>query len=520
MIPPGLPKHTLAFEAMNWATNNLATPDGKFKGTPWVFTKEQALFLAWWYAIDEYGQFLYRNAVVELPKGAGKSPFLGAIACIEFMGPCRFDSWKEDGSPKVVPVGTPLVQICAISDAQVKNSYQPCMYMMKEGPFAKRYPNVDVMLSKTVDPGGGCIEKATASPRGREGQRSTFILMDETALWVPAEHGPDLFEALSRNVAKMNARWIATTNAHVPGEGSVAEMHYSTYEKQLAGEVDPDMLVWRKNGDIPDEDFEDDTKLSEALYRLYGSAADPEKGWIVVPNLIKEIRAPHTRPDVAKRFYLNQHLYGTATWIRKPAWEATKRTDLKLKKSDRIAIGFHGKVRHGAVCVVGCRLIDGALFNMGWWETSDTNPEISYRKVDKAVRKILDTYDCYKMCANPDGGFQDIIGKWAVDYNTDDDTFIEEWWARQKSKMAKAVENFEEAVYAGRVSHNDSDLTRHILSCHLEEVPDGFILRRETKYSSRFINGAQAAVLAWEARDLAILEGALDGGGDMTLRSF
>src|SRR5690606_40131316 len=41
---------------------------------------------------------------------------------------------------------------------------------------------LDILLSKVTAPGQRKIEKVTASPRGREGNRATFVVMDEM-LW-------------------------------------------------------------------------------------------------------------------------------------------------------------------------------------------------------------------------------------------------------------------------------------------------------------------------------------------------
>lgn len=522
MLPSGLPERSLGWQALSWASRMLAQPDGKKAGDPFRFSPEQARFIVWFYAIDDEGRFLYRNAVLERPKGWGKSPLLAALSIIEFMGPCRFDHWEND-KPVAIPMSSPLVQVAAISDSQAENTYSLCREMMANGPFRYNYPNAEILLSKSTHPGNRTLEKVTASPRGREGNRATFVVMDETHLWVPAEKGPELYDALARNCVKLDNRWVETTNAPVPGEGSVAEESHNAYEMQQAGKT-LDRAILFDTREVFVEDIYDREKAMPALQTVYGDAAVPGTGWVNLDRIWAEINDPRTKEYTARRFYFNQRVVGHSGWLRAADWHKCKDDSLRLKKTDRIALGFKGKVRNGAVCLVAARLTDGALFELGWWETSDLVEEISYVKVDRRVRKVLDTYDCYKFLANPDGGFQDIIGKWALDYNIDqwgdEVKIIEENWLRIKNKQSKMVEQFEEAVYALRVQYADDKISKHILSCHLEEVPDGYILRRETKYSQRFIDGAQAAILAYEARTLAIEEGALEGRPDATLRSF
>ena len=119
MLPKGLPELTLGWEILNWGSQMLAQPDEvntKYKlGDPWKYSNEQAMFILWFYAIDKHGRFLYRNAVLERPKGWGKSPLLAAICCSEFLGPVNFDGFDANGKSVRRPTGSPLVEIAAIS---------------------------------------------------------------------------------------------------------------------------------------------------------------------------------------------------------------------------------------------------------------------------------------------------------------------------------------------------------------------------------------------------------------------
>ena len=66
MLPPGLPQHTLGWEVLEWGTQMLAHPENPDE--PWIYTNEQAKFVLWFYAVDEFGRFIYRSAVLERPK--------------------------------------------------------------------------------------------------------------------------------------------------------------------------------------------------------------------------------------------------------------------------------------------------------------------------------------------------------------------------------------------------------------------------------------------------------------------
>jgi phage terminase large subunit-like protein len=190
-----------------------------------------------------------------------------------------------------------------------------------------------------------------------------------------------------------------------------------------------------------------------------------------------------------------------------------------LKKTDLITLGFKSVPRNGAAALVGCRAKDGALFLLGLWEKpANASPEweVPVRSAVARVKKYMKQDRTRYLMADP-WTIQDIVGRLAVDFEDQ----VEEFWLNQHLKQAKAVDQFEEAVYQGRVIHGgDFNLSRHILNAHTEEVTAGYILRKDRPHSTRYIVAAHAAVLAYEAMMTAREQGLLDDGPDSTLRGF
>jgi hypothetical protein len=508
MLPKGLPEHSLGWDVLDWGTEYLAQPDGDYQGEPWVYSDEQALFILWFYAVDEDGKFIYRKAVLERPKGWGKSPLLAAICCTEFMGPVRFDGWDANGRPVGKPSPTPLVQIAAISDSQAENTYALCREMMLQGEIMYEYPQLDIMLAKSTYPGNRKLEKVTASPRGREGNRATFVVMDETHLWVPAEQGPELHEALSRNLAKMGGRFIETTNAPVPGQNSVAEKTHDAYEKMRATDVNASGLLFDTR-EVEIDDIYDKEKAWPALRYVYGDAADPETGWIDLDRIWAEITDPQYGESVSRRFYFNQRVRPPSAWLNYAEWMDCYDPHVKASNGDKIALGFKGTINRSAAALIGFRLTDGALFNFGIWEKQEGGMEgdkweANWDEIDARVRNVIDHYDVIKLVADPVSR-RDVISEWYADYG-----IVEEFWLSNRAKFGRAVQQFEQFVTAKHIKWEDPVLSKHVLNCHAEEIPgDLYIIRQDTKWSDRFIGAAQAACLAVEAAALAIQDGAL-----------
>lgn len=515
---------TLGWEILDWCSEFLGHPDGKRRGQPFIFTREQALFILRLYALRSDGTFWYSDrAILERPKGWGKSPLLAALCCAELLGPVRFSYWDEDGEPIGEPEASPLIQIAAISEVQADNTYDLVTEMLREGKAYDHYHLKGCIFGSKVEiPGIGKIQKVTASPRGREGQRVTFVVCDETHLWVPAEKGPELFEALERNALKMGNRIVETTNAPVPGEGSVAEISYnSVVQEYTEAENWETVDVLLDTRQVIVDDIYDKEVAYPALVYVFGDSAKEKGGWINVDAYWKKINKPSTREHVARRFYFNQKVEGHSTWLHKSQVDRVFQ-EVVLHPQDKFAVGFSGNIKNSAA-LVACRLEDTALFLLGLWERPDRDDtpedwEVPFVDVDTRIRKTLSLDRCWKLVCNPEN-WQEVAGRWSGDFEDKVESF---WLTKNKSKAAKAVEQFETAVKAQRLSWFDPNISRHVLNCHATELTNdaGVLIRQETPHSKKFITVAQAAVLALESAVLSISEGALAEDETFELYSF
>lgn len=519
MLPVGFPERTLGWGVLNWCSRWLAQPDGDNKGDRWVFSNEQALFILHFYAVDEYGKFLYRRGVLERPKGWGKSPLLAAICSCELLGPVRFSHFDGDNKPVGRPYPSAYIQIAAISEDQTDNTMSLVGEMLS-GDCQQRY-SLDIGLSRVLAPGRRKLDRVTASFRSREGNRPTFVVMDETHLWVPAEKGPELAGVLRRNLAKTRGRSIETTNAPVPGEGSVAETSHDAYQQILDGTAFDNSLLFDSR-QVTVKNIYDKAETYPALVTVYGDAAVPGKGWIDLDRIWAEINDPATKEPDARRYYLNERVYDAAQWIKAPEWDAAGPPSQPVRKlnpkKDKLALGYSGQTRNGAGALVGCRITDGALFLLGFWEKpeNDRTWEVPIVDVDSRVRKWMKRENSYYLCVNP-WTIQDVAGRWEVDH----EDRVEGIWLTQKLRQAKMVDQFEEALYGGRLIHDgDVDLKRHVMNAFVQEVTEGYILKKEFDHSKRYINAAQAALLAYEACQIAIENGALDEPPDKNVYGF
>lgn len=97
-IPSNAPEYTLAWDILKWGEENLVQPDGETAGDPFKFTDEQIRFLAWFYAVDENGKWVYRTASLRRAKGWGKVHCSQRSVSSSFAGHLVFPTGAIAGS--------------------------------------------------------------------------------------------------------------------------------------------------------------------------------------------------------------------------------------------------------------------------------------------------------------------------------------------------------------------------------------------------------------------------------------
>lgn len=144
--------------------------------------------------------------------------------------------------------------------------------------------------------------------------------------------------------------------------------------------------------------------------------------------------------------------------------------------------------------------------------------------VDKRMREAHATFQVEWVYADP-SYWQNVVGTWALDFKEKDrdgrDIVFEFSPARAK-QMCEAIERFHTAAHLAEGIRHDGnhDLARHISNAVTYEVPQGHLIRKESKKSRKKINAAIAAVLAYEARAEAIAHGRMKSRRRGRLRTY
>jgi hypothetical protein len=401
-----LPRRTLGYDAAQWAEGWLQQPDGPDAGEPWRFTDEQLRFLAHFYALESDGTFTYRRAVLRRMKGWGKDP-LGAVICaIEFAGPCRFGGWRARDEPIAVPNAAAWVQTVGVAQDQTKNTMT-----LFPSLFSRRaITEYSIDMGKTLiygRHGAARIEAITSAADTSEGNRPSFVLENEPHHYRENNGGHALDRVISRNLAKArdgSARKLAITNAHNPGEDSIAERDYEAYQEIASGRSRATGLLYDSLEAPPGTDLTNDAELLAALKACAGDSY-----WVNPPRLMEEIHDPGTSPSDARRYYLNQIVAAEDAWLTPQEVADAGRPSKSVSPGAVVTLGFSGLKDTDSVALVGCEVVTGHIFTIGVWEAGEHG--VARESVDAAVASAFERFDVVGFYARRDP-FQTWIEGW------------------------------------------------------------------------------------------------------------
>lgn len=502
---------TLGFGVLQWMSETLAAPD-RAQYEPFIPTREQAQFCLNLYALDpKTGRRRFRRAVWSRPKGHGKSPFLSAIAAAEALAPVVPDGWDAYGRPVARPwsdLRTPWVQLMAVSEDQTRNAWAPLLEMLRNGPACDLYPGLEPMETFINLPAGR-IEAVTASATSREGNRPVCCILDQTESWTPTNGGVRLAAVTRRNLGKTGGVSIEAPNAYRPGMDSVAEASAEFARLIEAGKAKDDGLLYDHVEAPAGTKLEDRESLLEGLRFVYGDSV-----WVDLDRIVAEVWDPATDPQDARQYYLNQVTHASDSWLSQPEWAACADASKHLADRELVTLGFDGSVRDDASALVACRVADGHLELLDVWEPRGEKDaaQVDREAVDAAVKRAFDRFQVVGFYCDP-ALWQDYVDKWTREYG--DRIQVKavvarplEWWTNRPTAMVAALERFHTAVLGRQLSHDGgSVLTAHVLNARRRPSRAGVLIGKEHPKSARKIDGAMAAVLAYECRSDAVAAG-------------
>ncbi len=371
-----------------------------------------------------------------------------------------------------------------------------------------------VDLGKTIiyGPGSARLEAVTSNPRALEGSRPSMVILGETHHWLPSNDGREMARAVARNLAKSrdgSARALAITNAHAPGENSVAEADFEAWLDIDSGKSRASGVLYDSLAAPADLDLADPVALRAGI-----KAASGDSWWIDANRIAEEVLDPTTPVSMSRRFYLNQIVAPEDAWISAQEWDRCQ-IGAQLNPGDMVTLGFDGSRKDDATALVACRVTDGLLVRLGVWVAPPnvTDWEVDRDEVDAAVRSACDVYDV--------AGFYADLALW--------ESYIDGWrdtvatavrvkacghhplafdMRGRRADFTRAADRFVSDVQQRQLMHDgDRTLRQHVLNARRAPNRWGVSIRKEAPMSQRKIDAAVASVLAWAARNDVVANG-------------
>jgi len=495
---------TLGWHIAGWAHEYLHAADGG----PWVFTPEQFRFLLWWYAFDEHGDFIYRRGVLQRLKGWGKDPLLAVVCLVEMVGPSRILMGpfgpEQDADGFAVGVAHPnaWVQVAAVSRDQTRNTMALMPALMSKH-FIQTYRIKPGIERIRANGGKQVLEAVTSSPRTLEGNRATFVVLNETHHWIQGNKGHEMYATIWGNATKMDGRYLAITNAFLPGEDSVAERMRDGYDKIVEGRAIDSGFLYDSVEAHPS------TPLTPEALRIVLPKIRGDATWLNIETIIAAIMDTTVSPARARRMFLNQIVAEEDAVVSPGEWDILADPDAVLRPGDAIVLGFDGAKSDDSTCLVAIRIEDRCAFVL-CLEEKPEGPrgegwEVNKQKVDSAVRNAFNEYDVKAFYADV-AYWESHIDNWAEDYREQLAVKASErnavaWDMRQAlKKVTFAHERLLGAIIDGSIKHDgDLRLRRHVMNARRRENVHGVSFSKESPESPKKVDAYAALMIAHEA---------------------
>lgn len=527
---------TLGYAAAQWAETRLRQPNGPRAGEMFRCTAGQLRWLLWWYAMDNYGDWLFNHGVRRLAKGSGKSPFAGVQCHIEFCGPVRLarkDS-REPGGCVGKPVEMPLVQIAAVAGSQTQNTMRYVRAFAPKGSAVVKEYDLDPGKTRYYKMPEGTLEIITSSVLAAEGGEASFIVCDQTENSKPSNNGPEFVAVLADNLAKSGSRMLETPNAWTPGQESVAEASWDAWVAQEEGKLRGETkILYDARVFPPDTNMADPDSLRSGLEFVYDDCdwKRDRNGVLNVRSQMERIWSPLSKQSESMRKYGNRPSVPEEAWWAPRQWEVLADLERKVSPTELVVLFFDGSKSRDATAFVGCCISDGFVFVPNWvsaagctiWEPDtahNTNDVVPVPDVDLALTHIFATHNVVAMFGDVQEWESFVKIEWPKRFGerllimsepTGKDHQQIAWDMRSHVfDYTKAVELADAEIINKGFRHDGNPiLARHIANCRRRPNRWGVSVGKESPSSPLKIDAAVCAIGARMVRRLAIASGKL-----------
>jgi phage terminase large subunit-like protein len=431
---------------------------------------------------DEAGFPLWRSIVFIVARKNAKTQLLAAYAVYRLLT-------SDDG---------PEILLAAASDRNAGRLFKAAASFIRRSPVLSELATVRDYLGEIArSDGKGIIYRVASNPYKLHGYDPSLVVLDELAQWVQPSN-EQCFAALTSGGGARGAPQtftITTAGEAATRASSILGRMLDAAEETVDRVDEPGlhvrrledarMLVW--NYEAPTLD-----PFDIAAMKLANPAS-----WITEEYLATQAANPELTD--AQVLQLHGCVWAAAeqTFVA-PEQLQKALADRRLEEGTRVVLGFDGSERRDETWLVACSL-DGHVEPLGRWAKprgAGDEWRIPRPEVHRAVADAFARFNVVEFAADPPGWYAEC-DQWTDEYG--DSVVLFE--TRQPSRMAPACERVRTGLNDGEMTFGGPlalVLRVHFGNCIAYETPYGVAVTKDHKDSPRKIDGAVAAIIAYD----------------------
>jgi len=459
-------------KVIRWIEKNCRYGEGDRFGQPVRLDMFQKIFLIWLFELKPDGSRRYRRAMLEVPKGNGKTPISAWVVAYLL-------STQQSA---VIPVAAASYEQADLLFGDLRNC-------VRESPTLS--PLLDAFEGEIQVKGGpGRAYKVAAVAGTNDGQRPSAFAADEIHEWTGNKARVHLVIA-NGATKRADSLIFNTTTPGADLDSMAGRMHEYGYKVNNGEVVDPEFLFVHWGADPDQFDLSDPDQL-KACIRAANPAAD---SFLNVDDVASRFYQIPLYEFV--RYHLGQWTTVSETWLPPGSAEEIVYHN-EIPDGHEVVIGFDGSFNNDATAIVAVSVPrDGSsphvqvVANFERPENARADWKVPILDVEDELREACRRWQVLEIACDP--------FRWARTYQileAEGLPIVE--FSQSSVRMTPATTSFYEAVVNKQVTLDGSPaLMRHLGNATLRSDARGTRIAKDHKNSSRKIDLAVAAIMAF-----------------------
>lgn len=426
--------------------------------------------------------FRWKTLVLILPRKNGKTALLAAYALFRLL--------TDKGQPEIL--------LAAASDKQAGRLFDAVCSFVYQNPELQEHVHLRAYTGEiSRRDGGGKIFRMASDPATLHGYNPSLVVCDELHAWTKPSQRKGWAALTTGGGGRRLTQVVVISTAGSAEERKEGILGQLLDANEEAGELEqrPGLTISRNEGarvvvfnySAPTND---PTDIDSLLL------ANPAS-WIGAEYLQAQAESPELTSAELLQLHGNVWAASSKAWLPAGAWDELADQWHGVPDGAQICLGFDGSYNRDATALVGCTVGENPhVFVVGVWErpTGAAGWVVPRDEVEATVERALERWNVLELACDPPGWHAEI-GRWAETYGTPP---VIEVPTNNRATMSEMCSRLYTAIVNQGVSHDGNPrLAAHMANAMVKETPDGAYITKGDRHSSRKIDLAVAAVLAF-----------------------